>query len=54
MTGKNLVQDKIFYLGFYQEFIKNFATKAHALTMLTPKNVPWKWTEEEEDAIQFF
>ena len=39
--------------GYYRKFIKNFATKAHALTMLTRKNVPWKWTEEEEDAFQF-
>ena len=39
--------------GYYRKFIKNFATKAHALTMLTRKNVPWKWTQEEEDAFQF-
>jgi hypothetical protein len=40
--------------GYYRKFIKNFATKAHALTMLTRKNVPWKWTKEEEDAFKFF
>jgi hypothetical protein len=39
--------------GYYRKFIKNFATKAHVLTMLTRKNVPWKWTQEEEDAFQF-
>jgi len=39
--------------GYYRKFIKNFATKAHALTMLTRKNVPWRWTQEEEDAFQF-
>ena len=38
--------------GYYRKFIKNFAAKAHALTMLTRKNIPWKWTQEEEDAFQ--
>ena len=28
--------------GYYRKFIKNFAAKAHALTMLTRKNIPWK------------
>jgi hypothetical protein len=39
--------------GYYRKFIRNFATKAHALTMLTRKNFPWKWTQEEKDAFQF-
>jgi hypothetical protein len=28
--------------GYYRKFIKNFAERAHALTMLTRKNNPWK------------
>ena len=40
--------------GYYRKFLKNVATKSLALTMLTRKNVPWKWTKEEEDAFQFF
>ena len=37
--------------GYYRKFIKNFADRAHALTMLTKKNSPLKW--EEEEAFQF-
>ena len=39
--------------GYYRKFIKNFAERAHALTMLTRKNNPWKWAQEEEEAFQF-
>ena len=39
--------------GYYRKFIKNFADRAHALTILTKKNNPWKWEENEEKAFQF-
>ena len=53
-TPKNISQLKSFLgiVGYYRKFIQDFAKIAHALTMLTRKNTPWKWTQEEEDAFQ--
>jgi hypothetical protein len=38
--------------NFYCQFIKDFAKTVQPLTMLTCKDVPWKWDQEQESAFQ--
>ena len=38
--------------NFYQHFIKDFSKIAHPLTVLTCKDAPWQWGEEQETAFQ--
>ena len=38
--------------NFYQRFIKDFSKIAHPLTVLTCKDAPWQWGEEQETAFQ--
>ena len=37
--------------NFYRCFIKDFARIARPLTMLTCKDIPWKWEEEQQRAF---
>ena len=38
--------------NFYQYFIKDFFKIACSLTVLTCKDTPWQWGEEQETAFQ--
>ncbi|GKC79240.1 putative reverse transcriptase domain-containing protein, partial [Tanacetum coccineum] len=38
--------------GYYRRFIKNFSKIAKLLTILTQKNKPYVWGEEQEEAFQ--
>lgn len=38
--------------NFYRKFIANFASKTHVLTVLTKKNVKWKWGPDEQSAFE--
>ena len=38
--------------SYFRRFIKGFATIAKPLTNLTKKDVPFSWTEQQEDAFQ--
>ena len=38
--------------NFYRRFIRDFAKIAKPLTLLTCKDVPWKWGEEQQQAFQ--
>lgn len=38
--------------NFYRRFIKDFAKVARPLTILTCKDVQWKWEEQQEKAFQ--
>ena len=40
------------FCNFYQRFIKNFSLIARPLHDLERKNVPWKWTENEQKAFE--
>jgi hypothetical protein len=37
--------------NFYQQFIQNFAKIVQPLTLLTCKDVPWRWTDECQSAF---
>ena len=37
--------------NFYRRFIKDFARIARPLTMLTCKDIPWKWEEKQQRAF---
>ena len=37
--------------SYYRRFIKNFAEKAHALSILTKKNSAWQWGPTEKKAF---
>ena len=39
------------FCNFYRRFVLNFAQRAHALTHLTKKNVPWTWGSSEDSAF---
>src|SRR6202012_2590206 len=39
------------FCNYYQIFIKNFAARAKPLVNLTKKDTPWRWTEEEQAAM---
>ncbi|GJV18153.1 putative reverse transcriptase domain-containing protein [Tanacetum coccineum] len=39
-------------VGYYHRFIKNFARIAKPVTILTQKNKPYVWGEEQEEAFQ--
>ena len=39
--------------GYYRKFVKNYADKAHPLTILTRKDTEWIWAQQQEDAFQF-
>lgn len=39
------------FANFYQRFIKDFAKHAKSLTILTKKDQPWTWGEEQEPAF---
>ena len=34
-------------VGYYRQYIADFATVARPLAYLTSKGVPWKWEQEE-------
>ena len=38
--------------NFYRQFVKDFSKIARPLTMLTCKEAPWQWGEEQENAFQ--
>ena len=38
-------------VGYYRQYINDFATVARPLTRLTGKDTPWKWEEEEKGAF---
>ncbi|SRR6266702_3426040 len=40
------------FLNFYQCFIKGFSTLAQVLHNLTKKNMPWQWTEKEQNTFE--
>jgi hypothetical protein len=37
--------------GYYRKFIPHFSTIAKPLTTLLTKEVPWKWTREEQESF---
>jgi hypothetical protein len=37
--------------GFYRRFVKDFSTIAAALNNLTKKDVPFKWSDEQDQAF---
>ena len=39
-------------VGYYCQYIADFATVAQPLTYLTSKGVPWKWEQEEQSAFE--
>ena len=40
------------FANFYRKFIKDFATLSEPLVRLTKKDLPFKWTEEQDQAFQ--
>lgn len=49
------VRDVRLFLGLccvYYRFIKNYATLAEPLIRLTRKDVPWRWSDEEAQALE--
>ena len=38
--------------GYYQQYLKNYATTAKPLTRLTAKGTVWTWTETEQKAFE--
>ena len=53
-TPRNVKDIRAFlgFANFYCHFISHFATISHPLTLLTKKDKPWKWTNEQEVAFQ--
>jgi enoyl reductase-like protein len=53
-TSKTISQFKSFIglASYYRKFITNVAVIAHPFTMLTRKDTPWNWKDEEEKAFQ--
>ena len=50
-----MVKDVRKFLGlanYYRQFIKNFATLAKPLNMLTRKEKKWKWEEAQQKAFE--
>ncbi|QRV98272.1 Transposon Tf2-11 polyprotein [Ceratobasidium sp. AG-Ba] len=45
------IQSFIGFLNFYGDFIEGFRNIAKPLYGLTKKDVPWKWTEKENEAF---
>lgn len=45
------VQAFLDFANFYQRFIKDFAKHAKSFTILTKKDQPWTWGEEQEQAF---
>jgi len=41
------------FCNYYRRFIKNFADYSRHITRLCKKNVPFKWTDECENAFQY-
>ena len=39
------------FANFYRRFIKDFSTMAHPLHDLTKKDVPWHWSQEQQEAF---
>ena len=39
-------------MSYFRKFIQNFAGRARSLTLLTKKNVLFRWEKEQEDAYQ--
>ena len=50
MTLKG-VQAFIGFANFYRRFIKGFSTMARPLHDLTKKDVPWHWSQEQQEAF---
>ncbi|KAF9690956.1 hypothetical protein EKO04_011268 [Ascochyta lentis] len=46
------VQGFLRFANFYRKFIKDFATLSEPLVRLTKKDLPFKWTEEQDQAFQ--
>jgi hypothetical protein len=51
-TKLKQVQAFLGFANFYRRFIKDFAKLAKPLTILTKKDQPWIWKEEQEKAFQ--
>jgi len=50
-----MVRDVRKFLGlanYYRQFIKNFATLAKPLNMLTRKDEKWRWGEDQQKALE--
>ena len=39
-------------VGYYRQYIDNFATVAQPLSCLTSKDVPWHWGAKEQEAFK--
>ena len=39
-------------VGYYRQYLPNYATVAKPLTLLTGKKVPWQWTDTEADSFR--
>ncbi|QRV84491.1 Transposon Tf2-1 polyprotein [Ceratobasidium sp. AG-Ba] len=52
-TPENVTDIQLFigFLNFYGDFIEGFRNIAKPLYVLTKKEVPWKWTEKENEAF---
>jgi hypothetical protein len=45
------VQAFLGFTNFYHRFIKDFAHKSQSLSLLTCKDLPWKWETNEQQAF---
>jgi transposase InsO family protein len=54
-TPKNGKEVKSFLglSGYYRKFIKDYSTISHPLTELTKDEVPFRWTEKEQEAFDY-
>ena len=53
-TPKNVdhVRSFLGLAGYYRKFVRNYADKAHPLTVLTRKDTKWNWGPEQEESFQ--
>lgn len=51
-TNVHQIRQFLGLTGYFRHFIENYALIAKPLTTLTKKNVSWRWTENEENALQ--
>jgi len=51
--NKRDVQKFMGLIGFYRKFVPNISMHARPITMFLREDVPFKWTEEAEEAFEF-